>query len=233
MLTTPQEKKRHLLLRKAIRLSSIGWCAMIMAGCNIQPPGGMPLKPMNLGSVVDRVNRQQEENAEAAKLIVYMHEFEPNTRKHAELLQGESKVSSEFEYEVEDEPTGFRLTPKGQDHVRQIARILNRTNQVNTNGQIAQSSRSVIVERSNTSKHWNTLHRYPVHYNDELDETRRRIVVNALYALGVYYAEQMVVVGPAYPEGLNANEAASAYNIQFNNFGQGQGGNRSFGNGGF
>jgi len=45
--------------------------AMLLAiGCRALPPGGSPITPIPLGSVVDDVNRMQEENAEPAKFIV-------------------------------------------------------------------------------------------------------------------------------------------------------------------
>ena len=55
-----------------------GLCLMVLAGCRALPPGGSPITPMPLGSVVDEANRMQEENAEPAKFIVYVHEFELN-----------------------------------------------------------------------------------------------------------------------------------------------------------
>ena len=89
---------------------------------------------------------------------------------------------------------------------------------------------TVIVERSDTSRQWETNHRFPVRRNDLLDEARRRLVVNALFQLGVPNADQLVVVAPAFPEGLNSQEASAAWSQAFGGFG-GQGG--GFGQGGF
>ena len=52
--------------------------SFLTCGCNISPPGGAPVQPITLGTVTDEINRMQEENAEFAKLIIYMHEFEIN-----------------------------------------------------------------------------------------------------------------------------------------------------------
>ena len=82
----------------------------------------------------------------------------------------------------------------------------------------------VIVERSRTSKRWETIHEYPVHFNDELDKLRREMVVEVLRAFGIVNADDLVVVAPAYPTGLNAREAGAAY---FNALGNWNQGNRS------
>lgn len=205
--------------------------ALLSGGCKVHPPGGTPIQPGLLGSVVDQANRMQEENAEAAKFIVYMHEFEPNTPNHAGKLQGEAAILGEFEYRTEDRFQGFRLTPYGQDHIRQIARYLIST-QPQQVDQAYTPHRYVVVERSDTSKHWRTVHRFPVHFNDELDAARRQVVVNALSMLGVTNAEQIVVVAPAFPEGLNAGEASQAYSQGFNYSSGGQSGGGNFGGGG-
>lgn len=207
---------------------------LMSVGCRVQPPGGASLQPGALGSVVDQANKIQEENAEAAKFIVYMHEFEANTPNHAKLLQGKAAIPGEFKFATEDRIKGFRLNPAGQDHVRQIARHLISTQSQNMdygNG----PSRHVVVERSDTSKRWETVHRYPVHFNDKVDAARRQVVVNALSMLGVFDAERLVVVAPAFPEGLNAGEASQAYGQGFNYGGGNQNGNGrggGFGGGG-
>ena len=215
------------------RLSQFSICVLVVAlsslGCRLQPPGGQPIEPNLLGSVVDEANRTQEENAEASKFIIYMHEFEPNTPNHAELLRGQAQLPGEFEYQTENRIQGFRLNPDGQDHVRQIARHL-LANQTLDSGHGYLPNRQVVVERSDTSKLWRTVHRFPVHYNDELDAARRNVVVNALAILGVANADQIVVVAPAFPEGLNADEASRAFGRGFNYRGQIGGG---FGGGGF
>lgn len=230
--------------RISYRLSQFSICLTVIAllslGCRLQPPGGTPIEPGLLGTVVDQANRTQEENAEAAKFIVYMHEFEPNTPNHAELLRGEAALPDEFKYQTQDRIQGFRLNPDGQDHVRQIARYLI-ANQSIYSGEEYVPHRLVVVERSDTSKRWRTVHRFPVHYNDELDAARRNVVVSALTALGVANADEIVVVAPAFPEGLNSDEASQAYGRGFNYRGQigggfgggGGGGLGGFGGGGF
>ncbi len=201
----------------------------LLVGCRVQPPLGSPIEPIGLGAIVDETNRMQEENAEAAKFIVYMHEFELNTPNHASEIRGGTTVTDEFDYRVEDQLQGFRLSPSGQDHVRQIARFLT---SVQGHDSESHSDRLVVVERSDTSKRWGTLHRYPIHFNDELDETRRRVVVNALTALGVLDADQFVVVAPTFPYGLNSQEAATAYGQMFSGFqNQGRLGGGSFAGG--
>jgi hypothetical protein len=99
--------------------------------------------------------------------------------------------------------------------VKEIAEFL-------LNSQQYDSHIYVVVERSETSKRWATKHHYPVHRNAELDALRRLVVVTALESLGVVNAEELVVIAPAYPTGMNAVEASSAYQnsqrIQGRNF---------------
>lgn len=206
--------------------------ALVSAGCSLQSPGGGPLQPGPLGSVVDEANRTQEENAEAAKFIVYMHEFEPNIPNQANLFRSPPAISGEFEFQTQHRAEGFRLTPAGQDHVQQIARSLI-MHQSHESGSYPALQRLVVIERSDTSKRWETVHRNPVHFNDKVDQARRQVVVNALTLLGVVAAENIVVVAPAFPEGLNASEASAAYRSGFN-YGGGQiggGGGGGFGGG--
>ncbi len=219
-------KKTTFCSRRPIAnaLAILGGClcaiTLVSTGCRIQPPGGAPLQPGPLGSVVDEANRIQEENAEDAKFIVYMHEFEPNTPNHAKLFQTDSTIENQFEFQTQDRVRGFRLNPAGQDHVRQIARSLIATQSQNLDADFV-PYRLVVVERSDTSKRWQTVHRNPVHFNDKVDAARRQVVVNALTMLGVSNADQTVVVAPAFPEGLNASEASQAYSRGFN-YGGGQ-----------
>jgi hypothetical protein len=155
-----------------------------------------------LGTSVDEINRVQEENAESAKLIVYANEFEINLQQQPAETLSEKPKDGGFHY-TPLRIHGLRLTPDGQDHVRQIANLLH--------AQSGQQQPMVIVERSQTSKHWETQHQYPVHFNDELDALRREVVVNSLLAFGILNARELVVVAPAFPTGLNAEEAAAAH----------------------
>lgn len=188
--------------------------AVLNVGCRSDIPGTYPVEPRPLGTIVDQVNQLQEDNAEPAKLVVYMHEFELNKP------EWESRLAVKYE----GRPQGFRLTPYGEDHIRRIAAMLS---------QNPESEMPVIIERNQTTMRNSTKHKYSVHYGDELDLERRSIVVRSLQALGVHDAESRVIVGPAYSEGLSAQEAASAYE---NNFQQqlnsNQGGN-GFGGGAF
>ena len=69
------------------------------------------------------------------------------------------------------------------------------------------------------------------HLNDKLDQQRRQIVVNALAAMGITNADELVIVAPAFSEGLNSEEAAAAYEaMQFGSSGSsGLGAGSTFG----
>jgi len=86
MNTTASKFKKQQAAR---RLSQCSICflgfALLTAGCQVQPPGGLPIQADLLGTVVDQANKTQEENAEASKFIIYMHEFEANTPSHADI----------------------------------------------------------------------------------------------------------------------------------------------------
>jgi hypothetical protein len=142
------------------------------------------------------MNELQEHNAERAKLVIYNHEFELNKP------EWEHRLNRPYD----GPPRGFRLTPSGQDHVRQIASILAETGED-----------MVVIERNQTSLREATEYKYSVHYGDKLDLERREIVVQALES-----------------EGLESAEAASAYAQSFgraNN--QGSGGNSGGGGANF
>ena len=128
MNTTATTSKKQQAVR---RLSQFSICflgfALLSAGCQFQPPGGLPIESGLLGTIVDQANKTQEENAEASKFIIYMHEFEANTPTHADLLRGNASLPGEFEFQSANRVQGFRLNPDGQDHVRQIARHLTAT----------------------------------------------------------------------------------------------------------
>lgn len=190
---------RKMMLR--IALSAI--VSPILVACHVQRPQGKVIEPVTHGTWVDDVNRQQEENAEQAKLIVYAHEFESNVHDTPAPSASDAKRQEHFEFTAEQRPRGYRLTPDGQDHVRQIAVMLQ------TDADCMSSP--VIVERSRSSRKWESQHGYPVHFNDELDELRRDVVVAALASFGVPNADELVIIAPAYPTGLNAAEAAAAF----------------------
>lgn len=221
----------HRLGRKSIssfQLSAIAIAMAIVAcchfsGCNIQSPGGTPIDTRMLGSVTDQINQQQEQNADAAKFVVYNHEFELNVP-----LQNETQMTRQekFRFRATERVRGFRLSPYGEDHVYQIADAILKHQEYQEPSIDAQwTPWDVIVERSESSKLWDTRYRYPVHFNAELDEARRQTVVALLSRLGVVNANEIVFVAPAFSEGVSAEEAAGAWQSSIgngNNRNQGQ-----------
>lgn len=75
-------------------LSLFGCCSTKYAMVNAPAP---------LGTETDQIMMQQEYNAEAAKFVLYMHEFELNRIDE----QGRER--------------GWRLNDDGEDHLKQIA----------------------------------------------------------------------------------------------------------------
>ncbi len=197
-----------------------------LLGCQSNPSGGTPIQPPRLGHVVDAANRLQENNAEAAKFIVYAHEFELNKplRRATNPWQ---RATDEYHDIDTREVRGIRLNEYGMDHLERIAQLLRYDED---------RSRFVVVERSETSKRWDTEFQYPVHRNPELDEERRLVVVRALELMGIDGADRMVIVAPAFVAGQHSNEAAQAYrrSVNGNQSGGAQGGGTGIGsNGGF
>jgi len=181
----------------------------LLIGCHVQPPQGSPIETRMLGSVNDEINRQQEDNADAAKFVIYNHEFEINIPlKHKDGAERGEK----FSFRAPERVRGFRLTPFGEDHVYRIAETLIRHQE---SGSMQSHPWDVVVERSQSSKLWDTQYRYPVHFNAELDEARRKTVVAMLTRLGVANANEIVFVAPAFSEGGDATEAASAWSSRF------------------
>lgn len=152
------------------------------------PPAQAEFPP--LGARVDSFNIVQERNAEAAKFVIYSHEFELN--------------------DAERPFSGWKLNDYGEDHVRRIAVQLKR-------GCVF----PVVVERSQTSIRPGTEFRYPVHFDDALDEQRRKAIVASLEGLGVTNAENAVMVAPSFTEGMTATEAAQAYQRGLSGYGYG------------
>jgi len=185
---------------------SVAMFAFCCVGCQVQPPGGTPIEiQAPLGTVLDEVNRQQEENAEASKFVIYDHEFEINVPLE---YPDEELARPDFKFRPEDRVRGYRLNEYGQDHVLSIAREIRALQRP---GEDYVPFWDVVVERSQNSKRWATRHRYPVHFNRELDESRRQTVVTALTALGIPNANEIVVVAPAFAEGLDVQESAQSY----------------------
>ena len=171
----------------------------VASGCRLPPPGGPPIDAIGLGTAVDSIHHLQEQNAEAAKLIIYSHEFEINLQPEFETQQ----KNKYFVYEAPVRSHGYRLTPDGEEHVRKIGNVLLATQ----SGHLP----FVFIERSTTSRQWDSQHEYPIHQNSELDELRRNVVVSVLYSMGIANADQIVLVAPAFPTGLSGIEAAAAY----------------------
>ncbi|MFO0903514.1 MAG: hypothetical protein U0939_10965 [Pirellulales bacterium] len=196
------------VLRDAALLVGLAPIGLGLVGCR-WPEYVDTTPPPPLGSGVDQIMKTQEENAEAWKYTVYMHEFELN------------------EVDVDGNNIGgWRLNEAGEDHVRQIAVNMKRGDQY-----------PVVIERSDTSAKPGTRFNYPVHYNDALDSKRRQVVVAVLTSMGVPDADRRVIVAPAASEGIEATAAAREYGNSLNrNSGRGGGmggGMGGMGGGGF
>jgi hypothetical protein len=190
--------------KSVLAFTIAGLIASLGSGCGTPFPGGSVIEPSIVGSRVDEINQLQEENAELAKLIIYCHEFEINLQESLLDKAPEKQSASTFRFNPPTRPRGIRLTPAGEDHVKEIAEFL-------LNSQHYDTHIFAVVERSETSKRWATTHHYPVHRNAELDALRRLVVVTALESMGVVNAEEVVVIAPAFPTGMSATEASSAY----------------------
>ncbi|MHC4875258.1 MAG: hypothetical protein ACYTGL_02090 [Planctomycetota bacterium] len=154
-------------------------------------PVPCPPAPAPLGSSVVSLQHAQEINSEANDFVVYDHEFVKNET---------------------------RLTPAGEDHVRQIA------------ARMEETGFPVIVEQTENEVDPSSTYKYPVANDADLDTSRRDLVVQALNLLGVQGADSRVIVGPSPSFGLTGNQAIRAYNVGFSGRGSGRGG--GFGGGG-
>jgi hypothetical protein len=173
-------------------LIAAGGCGLRNSWMHYQAPS-----PGMLGVAVDQYNEPQEHNAEAAKHIVYQHEFELNRHEDGQNVGG------------------YRLNEAGEDHVKKIAYNLRRG-----------SPYQVVVERSQTSVKPGTRFEYPVHQDPELDAKRRQVVVRALTNMGIPNADEIVVVAPSFAQPYTAAEAEAAYErgLGMRGFGGGFGG---------
>lgn len=179
-------------------------CLGLLAVIGCSARHSMVDSPTPLGAEVDQPMMQQELNAEAAKFVVYMHEFELNRTDE----QGQEH--------------GWRLNEDGEDHLKQIAIGIN-------NG----IDFPVVVERSRTSVKPGTDYEFPVHYNENLDAKRRMITIAVLERMGVADAEQRVIVAPSFSEGYTGMEASRAYNSGIMGGGGRGGGGGGGGGGGY
>jgi hypothetical protein len=151
------------------------------------------------GTISRAVWGEQQDRAEAAKFVVYDHEFKNRST---------------------------RLNNAGEDHVKQIASVIQSGVQL-----------PVVVERS-MNKPSGGKHGYPVDPDPELDNQRRDMIVTALNQMGIQNAEELVVVAPAFAPHATGFEAEAAYqsglagNRSSGAFGGGFGGFGGFGGGG-
>jgi hypothetical protein len=110
----------------------------------------------------------------------------------------------EFRMDTRTRTDTAELTPGGKKHLQQIALRLEHT------------PFPVVIEES------------PHNSRPELDQARRRTIVEQLGRLGAMNVEERVVVANAFPEGYTGIEAENAYyNVLGNSFGGGAG--RRFG----
>lgn len=189
----------------------IGLAPLTAMGCCYRL--GYVSPPPTLGAEIDETFRQQEHNAEAAKYVIYAHEFELNRDYTQEENRGYTSNR------------GWKLNSAGEDHLKRIAANLNKGHD---------DGFPVVIQRSETSVKPGTKHEYPVHYNDELDARRRAVVVASLERMGVADAEDRVVVAYSTAEGLTAAEGARVYQNSLVPRGSyGGGGGISGGYGGF
>ena len=115
----------------------------------------------------------------------------------------------EFRYDTKGRVDTADLTPGAKKHLLQIALRLEHV------------PFPVVIEES------------PHNSRPELDQARRRTIVEQLGRLGLPNAEERVIVAGAFPEGYTGIEAENSYyNILSNMFGGGMG-RRFGGSGGF
>ncbi|HEX8201537.1 MAG TPA: hypothetical protein VF590_13715 [Isosphaeraceae bacterium] len=130
-----------------------------------RPGASAPGAPGALGRISDEIFLTQELNAEASDFVLPEHEFLGATA---------------------------RLSPGGEDHLRQIAARAR-----------AGAPFPVIVQRGASGVRPGDPSAYPVHPDPALDALRREVVARALAALGVAEADRRVVVAPALAPGFD------------------------------
>ena len=108
------------------------------------------------------------------------------------------------------------LNLAGKDHIKQIA------------ARAASTPFPILVERSTMSIDPNSRFKYPVNNDEKLDRERRDLLIAALNGMGVYDADDRVVVSPALTPGYTGFQAQGAYyrgmSIRSNGGGGGAGG---------
>ena len=152
-----------------------------------------PPAPVPNGQIVQGLLQEQEVNGEAIDFVIYEHEFVAGTH---------------------------RLTPAGENHVRQIA------------VRAKETPFPVVIEESSMAIRPETEYGYPVHNNRELDSQRRVLVARALNILGVASADSRVVVGPAPAAPAYSHEAEISWGGGFSRLNVNNGGGCGNGGGG-
>ena len=139
-----------------------------------------------------------------------------NNAEHSDFVIHEHEFIADTEY----------LNTLGEDHLKQIAARL-----------AAGQDALVLVERSMNSARPETVHKYRVHPNPELDVKRRDIVVRSLLAMRIPDADTRTVIAPDLAPRYRAAETATSdfsdYGGGFQNGGGGGGFGGGFGGGGF
>ena len=110
------------------------------------------------------------------------------------------------------------LNLAGKDHVKQIA------------ARVESTPFPILIERSSMSIDPESRFKYPVNNDESLDLARRDLVISALHEMGVYDADDRVVVSPALTPGYTGFQARGAYMRGMRTRGGGGGG--GFGGGG-
>jgi hypothetical protein len=135
--------------------------------------------------------------------------------EHSDFVVHEHEFIADTEY----------LNTLGEDHLKQIAARL-----------AAGQDALVLVERSMNSARPETVHKYRVHPNPELDVKRRDVVVRSLLAMRIPDADARTVIAPDLAPRYRAGETATSDFSDNGGFQNGLGGagfGGGFGGGGF
>lgn len=135
--------------------------------------------------------------------------------------EANAEASDFVVYEHEFQGNSARLNDAGEDHVKQIA------------ARVEKTPFPVIIAQSKITPRPETVHKYPVHHNEELDLRRREVIVQALGSMGVQDAEKRVVVGRALTFPYTDAEGERAYSQGILGWGIGGMGGMGGGGGGF
>lgn len=136
---------------------------------------------------------------------------------HFRQQEANAEASDFVLYEHEFQGNSARLNDAGEDHLKQIA------------ARVEKTPFPIVIAQSRITPREDTVHKYPIHANEELDLRRREVIVQALGAMGVIDAEKRVVVGRALTFPYTDQEAERAYVFGIMGWRMGGGG---FGGGG-